>query len=53
MEINSRNRLSWTPLHVAAMKGNSQAVSELMDLGADSTLKNLMGATALHIGEWV
>ena len=50
--MNSRNRLNWTPLHVAAMKGDPQAVSELMDLGADSNLRNLVGATALHIGEF-
>ena len=47
--INSLTSDGWTPLMTAAFKGNPELVRYLLDEGADSSLKNQEGKTALDI----
>ncbi|KAJ8255214.1 hypothetical protein GJAV_G00202370 [Gymnothorax javanicus] len=43
-----RNQKGETPLHLAAIKGDVEAVKELLDQGADPNLKDHAGWTPLH-----
>ncbi|KAM6984971.1 BRCA1-associated RING domain protein 1 [Aplochiton taeniatus] len=43
-----RNHKGETPLHLAAIKGDMEAVTELLDHGADPNLKDNAGWTPLH-----
>ena len=41
---------SWTPLQVACGFGHDAAVAALLEIGADPSLTDAMGMTALHSG---
>jgi len=47
--INDRNRLGWTPLHVAAFLNRTVAAQLLIDNGADTSVTTVCGHTALHL----
>ena len=52
MEVNSRNNEGSTPLHLASAgykKGNPDIVRLLLDHGADTRARNLMGKTASEV----
>jgi ankyrin repeat protein len=44
-----RERIGWTPLHVAAEKGESDKLETLIRAGADINARAANGQTALHI----
>ncbi|XP_063743119.1 BRCA1-associated RING domain protein 1 isoform X2 [Eleginops maclovinus] len=46
--VMKRNHKGETPLHLAAIKGNVEAVKELLEQGADPNLKDNAGWTPLH-----
>lgn len=46
--VMKRNHKGETPLHIAAIKGDAEAVKELLDQGADPNLKDNAGWTPLH-----
>ncbi|XP_044222357.1 BRCA1-associated RING domain protein 1 [Thunnus albacares] len=46
--VMKRNHKGETPLHLAAIKGDVEAVKELLDQGADPNLKDNAGWTPLH-----
>ncbi|KAM7407615.1 hypothetical protein PAMA_003373 [Pampus argenteus] len=46
--VMKRNHKGETPLHLAAIKGDADAVKELLDQGADPNLKDNAGWTPLH-----
>ncbi|XP_074089931.1 nuclear factor NF-kappa-B p100 subunit isoform X2 [Macrotis lagotis] len=47
--VNLTNHLQQTPLHLAVITGQSQVVSFLLDMGADPTLLDRHGDSALHL----
>lgn len=51
VNINSRDRRGTTALMSAASKGNARVVDILLKAGADATLKNYKGETALKLTE--
>ncbi|XP_037542832.1 BRCA1-associated RING domain protein 1 [Nematolebias whitei] len=46
--VMKRNHKGETPLHLAAIKGDIEAVKDLLDQGADPNLKDNAGWTPLH-----
>ncbi|KAJ0070092.1 hypothetical protein NL108_002414, partial [Boleophthalmus pectinirostris] len=46
--VMKRNHKGETPLHIAAIKGDVEAVKELLEQGADPNLKDNAGWTPLH-----
>lgn len=49
MDLDAQENSGYTPLMLAALRGNAAAVHLLLELGADPTLKNAEGQTALDI----
>lgn len=49
MDVNVASKSGNTPLHMAAMLGNSEWAEKLLDGGADETIKNAQGVTAARI----
>ena len=49
LDLNAQENSGYTPLMLAALRGNAAAVRLLLELGADPTLKNAAGQTALDI----
>ncbi|XP_044518475.1 nuclear factor NF-kappa-B p100 subunit [Gracilinanus agilis] len=47
--VNLTNHLHQTPLHLAVITGQSQVVNFLLDMGADPTLLDRHGDSALHL----
>lgn len=47
-EVNWRNRLYQTPLHLAVLTANTQAVAALLGLGASLSAQDAHGNTPLH-----
>lgn len=47
--VNSQDKYGWSPLHTAAHHGNSEMVNLLLELGADVSVKERTGKTALHL----
>ena len=50
MDINVLDVRNYTPLHVSAAKGTTDAASVLIDLGASLRAKTLEGYTPAHLG---
>ena len=48
-DINARDANMDTLLHIAAQRGNDTVVKFLVEKGADKTIKNRFGKTAIHI----
>ena len=46
--MNVRNKYGDSPMHLAAVQGSEEAMSQLMEGGADIQLGNLDGETPLH-----
>eukprot|EP00066_Takifugu_rubripes_P001091 XP_003962054.1 PREDICTED: BRCA1-associated RING domain protein 1 [Takifugu rubripes] len=46
--VLKRNHKGETPLHIASIKGDAEAVKELLDQGADPNMKDNAGWTPLH-----
>uniref|UniRef100_A0ABD2VZP1 Uncharacterized protein n=1 Tax=Trichogramma kaykai TaxID=54128 RepID=A0ABD2VZP1_9HYME len=49
VEVDARDKLGRTPLHLALAKGNSQGVRYLLKLGADPNLADKNGFSPLHV----
>jgi len=49
--VNTQDDQGWTPLMIAADRGNAEAVTTLLTAKADPNLTNKQGATALMIAE--
>ncbi|CAL8315028.1 unnamed protein product, partial [Gadus morhua 'NCC'] len=47
-KVNKRNERGETTLHLAAIRGDSKLVKELISLGADVNVKDFAGWTPLH-----
>ena len=52
-DLNAKNVLGWTPLHIFASYSNIEAVSLLLRHEADSNVLNSQGETPLDIARWV
>ena len=50
--LNQQDEKGETPLHWAAEKQELSAVAALVDLGADTTLKDKLGYTAAHLAHY-
>jgi len=50
VDVNTRHTLGWTPLMVAAVNGNVNAVKVLLELGADPNLKEEF-STVYHVAK--
>jgi hypothetical protein len=48
-DVNSRNRMNWTPLHTAIQNRRQALIEPLIAKGADVNAKNNRGQTPLHI----
>ncbi len=48
LDINSRNRVSWTPLHTAIDQKNNEIIQLLLDQQADVNLITNQGETPMH-----
>jgi ankyrin repeat protein len=48
VNVNARDEIGKTPLHVAAAVGNKGAVELLLAKGADANAKDQLGKTPLH-----
>ena len=46
-DVNTKNRMGWTPLHNAAVSGEKETVELLISSGADVNAKDKDGATPL------
>lgn len=49
--INTRNILTWTPLHYTAFIGNVQNAIMLLDYGADETLLTSNGFSIINVAK--
>ncbi|ESO09480.1 hypothetical protein HELRODRAFT_73827, partial [Helobdella robusta] len=48
IDVNLPNNNGWTPLHIAAEKGNEKLCEHLLQNGAHVDVKSAGGKTALH-----
>ncbi|KAI8593823.1 hypothetical protein BDZ88DRAFT_403882 [Geranomyces variabilis] len=52
VNINAQNKVNgWSSLHWASQRGNAEIVSLLLNHGADETLKNTKGQTAVELAK--
>ena len=49
MDVNQKNAVEETALHIAARHGSNEAAQELLRLGADKDARSVDGETPLHI----
>ena len=47
-DVNTKNRMGWTPLHNAAVSGEKETVELLISSGADVNAKDKDGVTPLN-----
>ena len=47
-DVNQQNKSLWSPLHYAAVRGNTKAAALLLENGARVDMKTRKGKTALH-----
>jgi ankyrin repeat protein len=52
VDVNALDKVAWTSLHCAALKGMIKVTRLLLDLGANAKLETEEGETALHIVSW-
>ena len=50
-DLNAQDNGGETPLHNAAYSGETAAARALLELGADASLRNMNGETALELAE--
>jgi len=48
-DVNSKNRMNWTLLHIAIRKSQKEVITFLLDKGADINAKDNRGKTPLHL----
>ncbi|KAH9054885.1 ankyrin repeat-containing domain protein [Lactarius vividus] len=48
-DVNTQMANKWTPLHAAAFRGMPEVVQILLDHGANTSMENDQGETALHL----
>ncbi len=48
-DVNTKNRMGWTPLHNAAVSGEKETVELLISSGADVNAKTKRGDTPLDV----
>ena len=48
-DVNSRDRIESTPLHLASQEGHLACVEKLLQAGADPMLPNVDGALPIHM----
>ena len=51
-DVNARDRIGWTPLHMATSWGTVEAVTTLIAMGADVNAKSDDDWTSLHTAAW-
>ncbi|MCP5103202.1 MAG: ankyrin repeat domain-containing protein [bacterium] len=49
VDIDRKDKDSWTPLHVAALNGHQRIAAFLLQMGAKSDTKNSLGRTPFHV----
>ena len=49
VDINSKNRMGWTLLHIAVNKKHSEIAQLLLEKGADVNIRDNRGRTPVHI----
>ena len=50
--VNAKNKLGVTPLHVAVLRDNTAIAKFLIDSGADVSAKNKWDQTPLHLAKY-
>jgi ankyrin repeat protein len=51
-DVNAKDKLGETPLHIAAVRGYNEITSLLIDEGANVNTRNKHGLTPLHAAAW-
>ena len=52
-DVNAKNNLGYTPLHIAALNGSSEIIKLLLENGADKNAKDNDGNTPYDRAVWV
>lgn len=49
LDINIKNNVGWTPLHLAILQGNQYMIDKLINLGADLYIKSNAGNSSIKL----